>query len=274
MKLLRIYLSVLDLIAPSFAAKKVYNVMSNPRVRKLREFENEILELSHRKTLTFRDFNIQTYTWGDSEDKTALLVHGWEGQAGNFGGIIPLLLEKGYRVISFDAPSHGYSSKGQTNMFDFIETVSLFLKEHRPNLVLSHSFGSISTAYALGENLDISVDHWFLVTSPFSFEGRLNDIKNLAGVTDRTINQLISQFEADTEMKVAEMNMETYCAKVTNVSRATVIHSIDDQILPIATSRAVHGALAGSEMIELQKLGHYKILWSEELKSILRQRLH
>ena len=273
MKLLRAYLATLDRIAPALAARTVYKVMSNPRVKKLREFENEVLDLSTKTTIPFNGFDIQTYTWGKPAGKTALMVHGWEGQAGNFGGIVPLLLERGYRVVAFDAPSHGHSSKGQTNMFDFIATVSNFIRNYEPELIISHSFGSISTAYALGENMQVPVTHWFLVTSPFSFKGRLDEIKNMANVTDRTINQLIRQFEADTKMKVAEMTMEAYCARIRNVSESTVIHSVDDKILSIDTSRAVHLSLPGSEMIELQKLGHYKILWSEELKNILANKL-
>ena len=273
MKLLRAYLATLDRIAPAFAARAVYKVMSNPRVKKLREFENEVLDLSTKSTVPFNGFDIQTYTWGAPSNQTALMVHGWEGQAGNFGGIVPLLLERGYQVVAFDAPSHGHSSKGQTNMFDFIETVSRFIRTHEPELIISHSFGSISTAYALGENTQVPVTHWFLITSPFSFKGRLDDIKNIANVTDRTINQLIRQFEADTNMKVADMTMEAYCAKISNVSESTVIHSVDDKILSIDTSRAVHRSLPGSEMVELQKLGHYKILWSEELKNIVDDKL-
>lgn len=273
MKLLRAYLSFLDTFAPSLAAKHVYRVMSNPRIKKLRGFENEVLDQSVKSTIKFNQFDIQTYQWGKDSKRIALLVHGWEGQAGNFGGIVPLLLEKGFQVISFDAPSHGYSSKGATNLFEYMALVSQLIREHAPSFVLSHSFGSISSAVALSENQHLDVDQWILVTSPFSFRERLEGVRQMVNVTDRTMSSLVAKFESDTQMLVEDMSMENYCAKITNVNKISIVHSVDDKILPIETSRKVHAQLPTAEMIELKGLGHYRILWSDELKEILEEKI-
>lgn len=273
MKLLKAYLSILDTLAPDLAAKQVYKVMSNPRVKKLREFENEVLDQAQKITIRFQQFNIQTYQWGKSSDRKALLVHGWEGQAGNFGGIVPLLLEKGYQVISFDAPAHGYSSKGVTNLFDYTNLVSEIIKTHRPQFLLSHSFGSIATAIALIEHQDLSIDQWVLVTSPFSFRQRLEGVKDMVDVSDRTMSKLITRFEKDTQMKVDDLSMAKFCPAIKNVEHISVIHSIDDKILPIDSSRQVHAQFKSAEMIELKNLGHYRILWSDDLKDIINAKL-
>ena len=273
MKFLRAYLSFLDAVAPSLAAKKVYQVMSNPRIKKLRNFETEVLDQSVKITMKFKQFDIQTYHWGRASNRKALLVHGWEGQAGNFGGVVPLLLEKGFQVISFDAPSHGYSSKGHTNLFEYMALVSHLVREHEPDFILSHSFGSISTAVALSENQHLKIEQWILVTSPFSFKERLEGVRQMVSVTDRTISKLVDKFESDTQMLVEDMSMENYCAKIANVAKISIIHSLDDKILPIETSRKVHAQLPTAEMIELKGLGHYRILWSDELKEILEEKV-
>lgn len=273
MKLLRAYLSFLDAVAPSLAAKQVYKVMSNPRIQKLRAFENEVLDQAVKSKIKYKQFDIQTYQWGNSSKPTALLVHGWEGQAGNFGGVVPLLLEKGFQVISFDAPSHGYSSKGSTNMFEYIALVSQLVRDYAPKFVLSHSFGSISSAVALSENQHLDVDQWIIVTSPFSFRERLEGVRQMVNITDRTISRLVTKFEADTQMLVDDMSMENYCAQIANVSKISIIHSVDDKILPIESSRQVHAQLPISEMIELKELGHYRILWSDQLKEILEEKV-
>lgn len=273
MKLLRAYLSFLDAVAPSLAAKQVYKVMSNPRIQKLRAFENEVLDQAVKSKIKYKQFDIQTYQWGNSSQPTALLVHGWEGQAGNFGGVVPLLLEKGFQVISFDAPSHGYSSKGSTNMFEYIALVSQLVRDHAPKFVLSHSFGSISSAVALSENQHLDVDQWVIVTSPFSFRERLEGVRQMVNITDRTISRLVTKFESDTQMLVDDMSMENYCAQIANVSKISIIHSVDDKILPIESSRLVHAQLPISEMIELKELGHYRILWSDQLKEILEEKV-
>ncbi len=273
MKLLKAYLSFLDTFAPSIAAKRVYEVMSNPRIKKLRDFENEVLDKALKKTIRFNQFEIQTYQWGSLEDKTAFLVHGWEGQAGNFGGVVPVLLEKGYKVISFDAPAHGYSSKGATNMFEYIALVSQLIREHQPQFVLSHSFGSIASAVALTENQHLDIAQWIMVTSPFSFRQRLEGIRQMVNVTDRTISRLIQQIENDTKERVDDLSMKKYCTQISNVDQISIIHSLDDKILPIASSRQVHEQLPDAEMIELKGMGHYRILWSEELKQIIEEKV-
>ncbi|OEK00535.1 hypothetical protein BFP97_03000 [Roseivirga sp. 4D4] len=272
MKLLKAYLSFLDTVAPSIAAKRVYEVMSNPRIKKLRDFENEVLDQAEKKTIEFNQFQIQTYQWGISGKRTAFLVHGWEGQAGNFGGVVPVLLEKGYQVISFDAPAHGYSSKGATNMFEYIALVSQLIKAHQPQFVLSHSFGSIASAVALTENQHLDISQWIMVTSPFSFRQRLEGIRQMVNVTDRTISRLIKQIETDTNKLVDDLSMEKYCAQISNVNQISIIHSVDDKILPIASSKQVHEQLPNAEMIELSGMGHYRILWSDELKQIIEDK--
>lgn len=273
MKLLRAYLSFLDAVAPSLSAKQVYKVMSNPRIKKLRDFENEVLDKAIKKTIQFEQFEIQTYRWGASGNKTAILVHGWEGQAGNFGGLVPVLLEKGYQIISFDAPSHGYSSKGSTNMFEYIALVSQLIKEHQPQFILSHSFGSIATAVALTENQQLDIAQWVMVTSPFSFRQRLEGVREMVNVTDRTISRLIRQIEADTQKQVDDLSMEKYCAQIHNVNQVSIVHSTDDKILPISSSRKVHEQFSDAEMIELNGMGHYRILWSDELRKIIEEKV-
>ncbi|MEM6379081.1 MAG: alpha/beta hydrolase, partial [Bacteroidota bacterium] len=138
MKALQLYFKILDKLSPTMAARKMYTVMTNPRVRKLRDFEEQVLNEAEQKSIPFKGFEIQTYRWGSPGGKTALFVHGWEGQAGNFGSLVPILLDLGYQVVAYDAPAHGNSSKGKTNMFDIPELTGQFLEKYQPELVISH----------------------------------------------------------------------------------------------------------------------------------------
>jgi len=263
----------LDLVFPSISAKLVYNVMSNPRVRKSRDIEEKVLNTSRKERVKFKNFNIQMYRWGDIENKIVLLIHGWEGQAGNFGGLVDLLLQKNYQVIAFDAPSHGKSSNGKTNMLEFAEFVSFMLKEYRPEAIISHSLGSVTTVVALDGNKDIPIKHWFLVTTPHSMKDKIKDVSDFLGVTDRTINRLVKMIEKDAGESIDRLNMSDYCGGLTNVSEATIVHSKEDKVLSIDLARKVHRDFPQSKLIELDELGHYTILWSEELKEIISTRL-
>lgn len=274
MTFFKLYFGLLDWFFPSIAIREVYKIMSNPRVRKLRESEEEILNNSDRKKIKFKQFNIQSYTWGDKGSKIAFLIHGWEGQAGNLVALVELLLRKGYQVIAFDAPSHGRSSRGKTNMFEFVEFVEIMLKEYPPDLIISHSFGSVIAAIALKRNKDIQVNKWILVTTPNNFKNRLQDISDFFGITDKTRHALIKMIEKDTNESIENLNMVETCKNLKNVSEAIIVHSKMDKVLSIDSARKVNKAFLQSELIELDGLGHYSILWSEELKEILSLKLN
>ena len=137
------YFQFLDKTMPSLAAKQIYQYMSKPKVRKVRDFEESILAKSNRTKRVFNDFTLQVYKWGRVGNPVIFLIHGWEGQAGNFGGLVDLLVEKGWHVIAFDGPGHGKSSKGATNIFEFGDLISEMMRQHRPRAIISHSFGRV-----------------------------------------------------------------------------------------------------------------------------------
>lgn len=271
MMLQRLYFKTMDRIWPSLLANQVYHFMSNPNIRKLRDFEEVILERSHRERVAFGNFELQTYAWGDPKNEAVLLIHGWEGQAGNFGALVDVLLAKNYYVLSYDGPSHGRSSKGNTSMFEMGEVATFFMKKYQPNYLISHSFGSISTIYGLARNPDLLVKKWLVVTTPYNFKDRLQGVADFLGVTDRTIKKVIQKVEADTGESVDVMNVDDYSIRLTdNLKEVVMVHSKSDKVIPIEDSRKVQKALgARAGLTELDNIGHYSILWSDELKNIV-----
>ena len=90
----------LQYLLPSLVAKNIHNQMSHPRVRELIKHEEKMLNSAHKEILDYNGFSLMRYEWGKDNNKTAYLVHGWEGQTGNFASVIPVLLAANYRVIS------------------------------------------------------------------------------------------------------------------------------------------------------------------------------
>ena len=262
----------LDFLAPSLAAKGIYYYMANPRSGKLRDFELKELEKANSEDFDFGDFRIRKYKWGNST-KRVLCVHGWEGQGANFGGIVQTLLNKGYEVITYDGPSHGFSSKGKTNWFDYIQLTTKLALEYQPEIIISHSFGSVATATFLRKNPDFHIKQWFLITSPHDVKERIKDFTVPLGVTDRTISKLVPKLEADTGEQIDDLNMSVFCADLKNVPKAYIVHGTVDTILPIEISKRIHKDVPQSELIPLQDLGHFRILWSEDLNKVLNEKI-
>jgi len=51
MSLQKMYFKSMALVLPAIAAKQVYRVMSNPRIKKLREFDEEVLAKAKKETV-------------------------------------------------------------------------------------------------------------------------------------------------------------------------------------------------------------------------------
>jgi len=252
--------------------------MSHPRKHKLIEHEEKMLVSAQKEVLDYKGFSLMRYEWGSENDKIVYLVHGWEGQTGNFASLIPVLLEAKYRVISIDAPSHGKSSHGKsshgkTNMFEFSKILISHFKNDKPELVISHSFGSVNVARVLRLSPEINLKLWLMVTTPNNFKNRIDEMATKFRLSQLVTQKLISKIEQDVNENIDNLNMVTYCSELTNVEKAIIVHAKSDKVLPIEGAREVNQSFVQSEIVELDNLGHYSILWSDELRSILSDQL-
>jgi pimeloyl-ACP methyl ester carboxylesterase len=262
---------IVDTIFPSIGAYKVYSALSTPKFRKLKKFEENALDSAKKEKIGFKNYEIQTYIWGDEYHKTVLPIHGWEGHAGNFGALISILLDKGYKIISFDAPSHGSSSVGKTNMFEFTECSSAMMKKYNPNFIISHSFGSVSSIVSISENQDVEIEKWIMITTPNDYRDRMNGFADYFKLSDRARKELVNIVEKDSKVRIRTLNMTYYGKLIPNMKEAIIIHSKADIVLPIEQARSAKKAIPKSRLIEIEKAGHFNILWSSRLKELVME---
>ena len=243
---------------PNQVVSFAYNQLTNPQVKKLRQNEIEVLDKSKKETFKFQDFDIQLYTWQGGQDKV-LLIHGWEGQAGNFADLVQKLLEENYTVYAFDAPSHGFSSKGRTSLFEFTELVGILIKKFVVKKLVSHSFGGVATTYALFNNPDIQIEKYALLTTPDKFIERINDVSEQVGITENVKRKLMERFERETNQDLSKLSVSEF-VKTIKVSKSLIIHDKDDKVIPIGRSKNVHSNWKNCEFNEIQGTGHFRIL--------------
>ena len=132
-------------IFPNIFVSIAYKHLTTPQIHRLRPHEAAVLEIAIQSNFSFEGFNIKTYEWGKGS-KTVLLIHGWEGQAGNFADLIEILINDGYTVYAFDGPSHGASSIGSTSLFEFNKLVVRLIKFYKVKHLVSHSFCGVATS--------------------------------------------------------------------------------------------------------------------------------
>lgn len=249
---------IVSTLFPNQVVSFAYNQLTNPQVQKLRPNELVVLDKAQKETMKFQSFDIQLYRWKGGEDKV-LLIHGWEGQAGNFADIVEKLMQENYTIYAFDAPSHGFSSKGKTSLFEFTELVGLLIRKYEVTKLVSHSFGGVATTYALFNNQDLHIDKYLLLTVPDRFTERINDVAEHVGITENVKNKLIKRLENEMNLDVNNLNVSDF-VKVINVKKSLIIHDTKDTIIPIQRAKNVHNNWKNSEFLEIQGTGHFRIL--------------
>ncbi len=245
---------------PNWVVNMAYKALTNPQMAKIREHETLTLNKAHQETIEFEGFQIQTYTWLGGKD-AVLLVHGWEGQAGNFADLTEQLITENYTVYAFDAPSHGNSSKGQTSLFEFSELVGLLIQKFNVTKIVSHSFGSVATSYILHKYPHLKIEKYVMLTTPDKFLERIEDVANKVGVSEKIKNKLIVKLENAIHIKVQDFNVSDFVKKI-QVENALIIHDKADRIIPIEQARKVHQNWKNATIDEIENTGHFKILRS------------
>ena len=248
---------------PNYIVKKAYVFLTTPREVMIRPKEKIIRDQAIKPVFQFNDFSIQLFQWGTGEKKI-LLVHGWEGNAGNFSQLVPLLLENNYTVYAFDGPSHGASSKGATNMFEFVELVRVLIKKFSITYVISHSFGSVASLIALGKNPDLSIKRYVGITVPNKFRDRIEEMNQLLGFPPIIAKKLIQKIEANHSIKVDDINVADFALKA-NIQKALLLHDINDRVLPIEKTKEVAKDWPIAHLETITNTGHFKILGVEKV---------
>lgn len=250
-------LRLLELVAPNVIINRAMKQIKYPKRFPLRSSELKLLEEGYAETMEFRGHQIRTYHWPGKGPKL-LLVHGWEGQTGNFATFIPHLLEAGYDIHASDAPGHGLTESSDTSVFEFAHWIKAFIELKQPSHVVSHSFGAVPVTYALSK-LDHQVERYLMFTTPNSFEDRIRQVSGKMGLRESTILRLIDRLAALSEEEMDDASVANWGTQ-SNIAEALILHDIDDQAIPIDQARGVVSTWKLPVLEELQGTGHFKIL--------------
>ena len=111
---------------------------------------------ARRGTLDVDGDAIATYEWG-AGDRTVLLVHGWRSRASRFAVLIDELVERGFTVVSFDAPGNGDSGGTRMDALQVTGIVQRLAAKYGPlEAIVGHSFGGMPTFMARRAGVDVA----------------------------------------------------------------------------------------------------------------------
>jgi pimeloyl-ACP methyl ester carboxylesterase len=247
-------------IAPTIFVNFAFRKLTSPQVYKLRPHEAEVLDQAEKSIFLFQESEIQIYEWKAGPQKV-LLIHGWEGQAGNFADLIDRFLAQNISVVAFDGPAHGKSSapKNGTSLFNFADLVGVMIERYSIKKLVSHSFGGVATTYALAQIPHFQIDKYVLFTTPNRFLDRIEDVAKFVGFHDKVKEKLKKRIESRFNLVLTDLDVEKF-VQTANVKEALILHDTFDKVLSVEESREVAKMWKAAKLIEVTETGHYRIL--------------
>lgn len=215
-------------------------------------------------TVTSGGEQLAVYGWGDGP--LVLLVHGWQGHAGQLSGFVEPLVQRGYRVVTFDMPGHGGSSGSRASVLDMALAVTdvandcaplLGLKSSPPvHAIIAHSLGATATSIAIARGVaPRSAVLLAPAAEPGYFARRAGAMMGLSrprveGMV-RNIEEALGGDVEAIDLRVLSRGMST---------PALVMHDPDDREVPFEHGASIARAWPAARLERLSGLGHQRLL--------------
>lgn len=263
----RAYFNSIALLNKDFAAKQLVKLFSTPRKRVVRKRETDILEGSKQSFIMVDGEKVATYEWG-SGNKTAILFHGWESNAGSIGAFVEPLLNRSYKVIAFDAPAHGGSEGKRSNLLYFKKTARQIVEQIGiPDLAIGHSLGANAIIMLAKEDY-LQIPKVILISPLNRLMSVFEDFQQLLSLRKELFNRFVEQFEALAGYSFNNFYFHDY-GKESPLKQVLLLHDVGDQITDFKHSKDMNEAWPQAQLEPISGSGHYRILWEgQTLKKV------
>ncbi|MDI1338463.1 alpha/beta hydrolase [Polaromonas sp.] len=248
---------------PGLAAHMAYAQLARPPRPALNERHIALRKRARRWRLPVGRNQLAVYEWG--KGPTILMVHGWGSHATHMGRMIDPLVDAGFRVVAFDAPAHGKSSGGSTDLVQFANAVSTVGKHVGPlHCVIGHSFGAAMAMYA-ARDWGVEPGRMVLISSFNHCNWFLQMFAEHVGLTAPVLDrmrQMLSRLYGGrlkwSHMSVLEMARQAGFPML-------FVHDEDDQEIPFDHSLAMVTALKDAQFKATSGLGHHRVVRHPEV---------
>lgn len=261
-RLMKWAIDVADLISPTLAGELAARTFLTPRRPPRPERERAILASATPLTLSAGGLPLAAWAWGEPDAPVVLLAHGWAGRGAQLGALVPALVERGRRVITWDAPAHGDSPGRTTTLASMAEVLREVANRVGPvDAVIAHSFGCAAVTIALSRGL--SVERAVYVAPLYTIGGAVERFAQLFALSPGA--------RADFEAALAHANLAARAdvegARLAPLMRVPlyVIHDRDDREVPYAEGVATARAWPGARLLTTGGLGHHRVLADPEV---------
>jgi pimeloyl-ACP methyl ester carboxylesterase len=200
---------------------------------------------------------------GQGDPPVVYLVHGWGGWRWQLDGFVAPLVEAGFRVVAFDAPSHGASDPGpegpgRSTVLELADALAAVVAANGPaHAVVAHSLGATAAAFAIRAGLPVERAAFLAPMAdplPYTrtFAGRL-------GFGERVRTRLADRIERRVGLPLSAFDVPAMADQVATPP-LLLVHDRRDAETGWSDSAAIARSWPGSRLVTTGGLGHRRIL--------------
>jgi pimeloyl-ACP methyl ester carboxylesterase len=251
-----LYINTLSKLSTKFAGRAALKVWGKTRFKK--SIPRGVFSFVKPEYIEIEKKKIAVYKFGDG-DKKILLTHGWEGQASDFFKMIPVLVESGYQVITFDGPAHGLSMGTHSHLFEFVEVIESLSKHFSGfDIAIGHSMGGAATVVANYLSVNFNPQIIIPIAAPNKLETIIETFANFVNLDKIVFHSIVNEIEKTTGLKVKDVSLENYLKDLD--SKIMLIHDEDDNMVPYRRVEEIIMKVKVDKVVKTQNLGHFRIL--------------
>lgn len=254
-------------ISPGLASRVGIFLFTIPG-RKARHFRQDQLLQSARRTYVLDGHTkIRVYAWGTGESRI-LLAHGWQSRGTALRYFVPVLVQRGFRVVAMDAPGHGESSGWRTSLTTYAHAIRLVDRQYGPFTgAITHSFGGRALTYAMAyEPNDWQIRRVVMLAAPSSYADIIDRFSDQLNMPANMKPAILARMEELLGRPVDDSEIHNLGTRVH--AQIIVIHDEQDNIVPMWEAERIATRLPGVRLIKTRGFGHYRMAKSPEIWEI------
>ncbi len=211
---------------------------------------------------------IKGYRCNHPQPKKVLLLHGFSSTCHKFDTYAVSMIAKGYEVLAFDAPAHGFSEGTTVNAVDYSEMIKKVCDVYGPvDAFISHSFGGIAVCLALEDLAHDYNTKLVLIAPATETTSAIDGAFAMLGITSKHIRKSMEDVIFKLSGKTADWFSVRRALK--NIKASVLwVHDEDDLVTPLADALKVQeDQLPHVQFLITKGLGHQKIYRNTTVKN-------
>lgn len=246
-------LNATSLVSSRYASKKALNLFASPRKGRYNPSQLKVINSAKQSHLNYENLKIATYHWQGTEP-TILLAHGWESNASRWDYFLNDLQTKNYNIIALDAPAHGNSDGKQFNALLYAEFISVVAKTYKPQIIVGHSVGGMSTVFCQYYAQLRTVEKLVLLGAPAHFTGVFSRYKSMMGYNSRISSGLDNLVKERFGQPVDYFSAANFARSIE--ASSLIIHDKYDKIIPYEDALLFANRFKNAQLMTTKGLGH------------------